>query len=100
MTVIDPATADKWAAQIVRNGLPEVNLPACSNCHASGKRPHYPILAGQKPEYLAGRLRQWRGDDNIVDARKSNATMPVIARRIPEHLIEPLARYIAAQGQQ
>lgn len=97
---VDPATADKWAAQIVRNGLPEVNLPACSSCHAPGKRPHYPILAGQKPEYLAGRLRQWRGDDNIVDARKSNATMPVIARRIPEHLIEPLARYIAAQGQQ
>ncbi len=97
---IDPAVADKWAARIVSHGLPEVNLPACSNCHASGKRPRYPILAGQKPEYLAGRLRQWRGDDNIVEARKSNATMSVIARRIPEQLIEPLARHVAAQGQQ
>ncbi len=96
---IDPVTADKWAAQIVRNGWPAINLPACSSCHAPGKRPHYPILAGQKPEYLAGRLRRWRGDNNIVDARKSNATMPVIARRIPEQLIEPLARSVAAQEQ-
>ena len=55
----------------------------------------YPRLAGQKPEYLAARLRQWRGDPTIVEARKREATMPVIARRIPEPLIEPLAEYLA-----
>ena len=55
----------------------------------------YPLLTGQKQEYLAARLHLWRGDPNVVDARKTNATMPVIARRIPEHLVEPLADYFA-----
>ncbi|MGZ8160447.1 MAG: hypothetical protein ACXWT4_16795, partial [Methylobacter sp.] len=50
------------------------------------------------PEYLAARLRRWRGDQTIVDALKPNLPMPVIARRIPERLIEPLARYFARQS--
>jgi cytochrome c553 len=82
-------------AGIVAYGLPEADLPACASCHGSGKREQYPRLAGQKPEYLAARLRQWRGDPTIVEARKREATMPVIARRIPEPLIEPLAEYLA-----
>jgi cytochrome c553 len=86
------------AAEVVENGLPELNLPACSSCHARGKRPVYPRLDGQKAEYLAARLRRWRGDPTVVDARKSSATMPMIARRIPEHLIEPLARHFAEGG--
>jgi cytochrome c553 len=82
-------------AGIVAHGLPEADLPACASCHGSGKREQYPRLAGQKPEYLAARLRQWRGDPTVVEARKREATMPVIARRIPEPLIEPLADYLA-----
>jgi cytochrome c553 len=88
---------DRLAADVVANGLPEANLPACSDCHAPGKRARYPLLSGQKPAYLAARLRHWRGDPNVADARKTNATMPVIARRIPEELIEPLADYFARQ---
>jgi len=83
------------AARVVAEGLPEANLPACASCHAPGKHASYPVLGGQKPEYLATWLRLWRGDETIVDARKPNAPMPVIARRIPEHLIEPLARHYA-----
>jgi cytochrome c553 len=94
----DPTADGLLAERIVARGLPEANLPACSSCHAPGKRPHYPVLVGQKPEYLAARLRQWREDGNVVDARKSNAPMPVIARRIPESMIEPLARHFARQG--
>jgi cytochrome c553 len=86
------------AAEVDADGLPEVNLPACSSCHDRGKRPVYPMLDGQKAEYLAARLRHWRGDPTVVDARKSNAPMPMIARRIPEHLIEPLARHFAGRG--
>ena len=55
-------------------------------------------LAGQRASYLAQRLRQWRGEKEVVDARKSHATMPVIARRIPEDMIEPLAAYLAGTG--
>src|SRR3546814_1800421 len=92
-----PTSDGSPAARIVTHGLPEANLPACANCHAPGKRPHYPVLAGQKPAYMAARLRLWRGDETIVDARKPNAPMPVIARRLPEHLLEPLAQYYARQ---
>jgi cytochrome c553 len=84
---------DKLVARVVSQGLPEANLPACDSCHAAGKNPLYPVLSGQKPEYLATWLRLWRGDESVIDARKPNAPMPVIARRIPERLIEPLARH-------
>jgi cytochrome c553 len=83
------------AAKIAREGLPKVQLPACSSCHAPGKP--YPTLAGQRASYIAQRLRHWRGEETVVDARKSQATMPVIARRIPEDMIDPLARYLAGR---
>ncbi|RXD05791.1 c-type cytochrome [Sphingomonas sp. UV9] len=83
------------AAKIDREGLPKVQLPACASCHAPGKP--YPVLAGQRASYIAQRLRNWRGDETVVDARKSQATMPVIARRIPEDMIDPLARHLAGQ---
>ncbi|MBD8619846.1 c-type cytochrome [Sphingomonas sp. CFBP 13728] len=83
------------AARIDREGLPNVQLPACASCHAPGKP--YPVLAGQRASYIAQRLRNWRGDETVVDARKSQTTMPVIARRIPEDMIDPLARYLAGR---
>jgi cytochrome c553 len=88
------ASAER-AAQVVASGIPEIDLPACSECHTPDTHARNPLLAGQKAAYLASRLRNWRGDPNVVDARKPNATMPSIARRIPEDLIEPLAEYLA-----
>ncbi|WP_156677853.1 c-type cytochrome [Sphingomonas profundi] len=81
------------ARAIVERGLPQRQLPACISCHAPG-RP-YPILTGQRAAYIAQRLRRWRGEEAVVDARKSHATMPVIARRIPEALIDPVAELLA-----
>ncbi|GAA0674349.1 cytochrome c553 [Sphingomonas insulae] len=89
---------DAAAAKIVAKGLPNIQLPACSACHAPGKA--YPVLAGQRASYIAQRLRHWRGEDNVVDARKSHATMPVIARRIPKDMIDPVARYLSGQSPQ
>lgn len=88
-------TTNADAARIVEQGLPAKQLPACVSCHAPGKP--YPVLAGQRASYIAQRLRHWRGDDTVVDARKSHATMPVIARRIPEEMVDPLARYLAGR---
>ena len=81
------------ARALVERGDPRAQLPACASCHAPGKG--YPVLAGQKASYIAQRLRHWRGDETVVDARKPHATMPVIARRIPEEMIDPLARYLS-----
>lgn len=81
------------ARTIVERGLPEAQLPACSSCHKP--RTGYPVIAGQRASYIAQRLRHWRGEKEVVDARKDHATMPVIARRIPEEIIEPLAVYLA-----
>ncbi|MDP1028644.1 c-type cytochrome [Sphingomonas sp. KR1UV-12] len=89
-------TGDAAARTIVEHGLPDRQLPACASCHAPGKG--YPVLAGQRATYIAQRLRQWRGEKEVVDARKSQATMPVIARRIPEEMIDPLARYLAGEA--
>jgi cytochrome c553 len=99
-TVVNAARADNpMVERIITRGLPEKDLPACAQCHAPGKRPHYPVLAGQKPEYLAARLRRWRtAEEDVIDARRSKLTMPVIARRIPESMIDPLARHFAQQA--
>ncbi|WP_293877918.1 c-type cytochrome [Sphingomonas sp. UBA978] len=83
------------AARIVTQGIARIQLPACASCHAPGKP--YPVIAGQRADFIAQRLRHWQGDDTIVDARKSAATMPVIARRIPKEMIDPVARYLAGQ---
>jgi len=89
------------AARVSQHGLAEARLPACLSCHGPGERPpelprDAPVLEGQKAPYLAKRLRGWRGDPKVVEARKSTDTMAMIARRIPEDLIEPLARHFAA----
>jgi cytochrome c553 len=89
-------TDDRLARQIIDKGLPERELPACVSCHTAGKR--YPVLEGQKASFIAARLRRWRGDEETVDARRSHATMPVIARRIPEDLIDWIAQAYAAAG--
>jgi len=89
--------ADADAERIVRLGLPDRQLPACASCHAPGKP--YPVLAGQKVSYLAARLSQMRSGDEKVDARRSQETMPVIARRIPGGMIDRLAAYLGTQAE-
>lgn len=78
---------------LVTQGRRDDQLPACASCHAPGRA--YPLIAGQKATYIADRLTNWRGDEKVIDARKPHATMPVIARRIPEGQIEPLAEALA-----
>ncbi len=92
-----PKVRDADAERIVMRGLPDRQLPACASCHAPGKP--YPVLAGQKPDYLAARLWQMRGDDKEVDARQSQATMPVIARRIPKEMVDRLAAYLGERSE-
>jgi cytochrome c553 len=85
------------AATIVRDGLPRAQLPACQSCHDPAGAKPYPVLRGQRASYIAQRLRQWRGPEGVVEARLSPHTMPVIARRIPEDMIDPVARLLAGE---
>jgi cytochrome c553 len=78
---------------IADRGLPDKQLPACLSCHAPGKTA--PLLSGQRPEYIAARLRLWRGEETVVDARKPRDPMAVIARRIPETEIDGLAEALS-----
>lgn len=87
------SSALRRARQIVEKGVPRIQLPACASCHGQGKP--QPILSGQRASYIAARLRHWKGDGKEIDARQSQAIMPVIARRIPEEMIDPVARYLA-----
>jgi cytochrome c553 len=84
---------DAKARQLVERGIPQAQLPACASCHGANGRA--PRLAGQKATYIAQRLRQWRGDEAEVDARKPQDVMAVIARRIPEERIDALANYLS-----
>ena len=86
---------DPRARVIVERGLPARQLPACASCHGAGKP--QPLLVGQRADYIAARLRYWKGDGKEIDARLPQNVMPVIARRIPEELIDPLARYLAGE---
>ena len=90
----EPTSTDRIARAIVERGLPERQLPACVSCHRPGR--NAPVLAGQRAPYIAQRLRQWRGEETEIDARKPQAVMPVIARRIPEERIDALADYFAS----
>ena len=90
--------AERLAERVVASGLREANLPACASCHSGRGRRLYPVLAGQRAPYLAQRLRLWRGEPGVVEAKRPNEPMAVIARRIPEELIEPLALYYSRQA--
>jgi cytochrome c553 len=92
-TATTASLAHTRARQIVEGGVPRIQLPACASCHGVGKP--QPILTGQRASYIAARLRHWKGDGKEIDARQSQAIMPVIARRIPEEMIDPLALYLA-----
>lgn len=90
-----PTAPAPRAAEIVERGLPGEQLPACRSCHDSAAVKRFPVIDGQRATYIAARLRHWRGEKEVVDARKPQATMPVIARRIPADMIDPVARYLA-----
>ncbi|MEE4454288.1 c-type cytochrome [Novosphingobium resinovorum] len=83
---------------IAAKGLPEAQLPACAQCHAPGKTA--PVITGQRAIYLAERLRQWRGEDTVIDAHKPQDPMAVIARRIPEEALDDLAENLATPTSQ
>jgi cytochrome c553 len=57
------ASAISRGAAIALRGIPDLDIPACAECHGPNHRPKnptYPRLASQYPGYLAAQLRLFR----------------------------------------
>jgi cytochrome c553 len=86
------AAAATAAAADIQAGATKAQV--CEACHGAGgdsKVPDFPKLAGQRPDYLAKALRDYKSG-----ARK-NAIMAPMAQPLTAQDIENLAAYYAAQ---
>ena len=91
------AAADDAGARIAREGIPEQNVPSCSDCHGPGgepRNPAYPRLAGQYEEYLVLQLELFAGGRR-GGSRYAHIMQQVAPRLKPEQMRE-VARYYAS----
>lgn len=82
--------------KIVAEGLPKMNVPACSTCHGAkglGGGPVYPVLAGQYEPYLKEQLRLFRSDRRGGDPLN---VMHEIAEKLTNQQINAVAAYFAS----
>ena len=66
---------------------------SCAGCHGSegvSSNPMWPSLAGQKEQYLAKQLRDFR------DGKRHNPVMSPMARGLTDQDIENLAAYYSS----
>ena len=56
----EPRPAIDRAAELASQGRAADGVPACLDCHAGGRDPHFPTLAGQRADYIAAQLELFR----------------------------------------
>ncbi len=83
--------------QLVREGDPARDIPACQSCHGerlTGVQPNTPSLLGLPRIYLMAQLGAWR-----VGTRRAAAPdcMHVIAERLSPQDVQAVAAWLAAQ---
>jgi cytochrome c553 len=95
----DLKVANDPGARIAMHGIPEQNVPSCSDCHgpAEGERnPAYPRLDGQYEEYLVLQLElfasQRRGGSRYAHI------MQQVAPRLKPEQMRDVARFYARVG--
>lgn len=91
------AEAAHRAEQLLRQGDPARQLPACTACHGarlSGVQPGVPGLLGLPADYLLAQLGAWR--EGKRQARAPDC-MAQIAQRLTESEVGLLAQWLAAQ---
>jgi cytochrome c553 len=88
------ASARARGEAIVMNGVPDRDIPSCSDCHGPGEAPKnaaYPVLAGQDSRYLALQLelfqRRQRGGSGYANL------MHVFVDRLQPAQIGDVAQY-------
>ncbi len=92
------ATLVAQGDEIVRNGIPERDVPSCLTCHAESSVRDVPIIArlhGQTFEYLDSRLEQFAGDTG--DGLYGLSPMHRIASRMDDGERAAAAAWFAAQ---
>jgi cytochrome c553 len=93
---LSPAEARR-AEQLVRQGDPARQLPACAACHGTalaGVAPHVPGLLGLPVDYLNGQLGAWRQGHR--QAREPDC-MATVARNLPLADVALVSRWLATQ---
>lgn len=85
------------ASSIVRQGLSDLDLPACTSCHGTsltGVNPQVPGLLGLPRDYLVGQIGAWRHQRR--HGREPDC-MAEVAQRLPADDVAPVADWLAAQ---
>jgi cytochrome c553 len=76
----------------------KVAVEVCSACHGPGgisTSPTFPILAGQKEQYLAAQLREFKSKDRADP--EAHDYMWGMGATLPDSLIDGLAHYFATR---
>jgi cytochrome c553 len=100
---LEPGHDDAAAPRVVEqgesiwfDGVASKNVPACASCHgvrAQGLATAFPRLAGQRADYVAAQLRQFRSGARASDPR---ALMRSLAARLSDDEMDAVAQYVAA----
>jgi cytochrome c553 len=85
---------DGAAARLARKGNWDENVPACFACHGengAGIPPHFPAIAGQRREYTAKQIRDWKAGTRANDPQ---GLMKAVSGRLADAEIDAVAAYL------
>lgn len=96
-----PGVADEKLIErgqaLYRGGDVNAGIPACMACHGPDGRgmagTGFPQLGSQWADYIAAKLKEWKGGTSWGDDAKAKV-MPAIAQRLSETDINAVASYI------
>jgi cytochrome c553 len=86
--------------KIYEEGLPDRDVPPCASCHGPEAKGdgQFPRLAGQLPDYIFNKLKNWEKERGQNPANPDTSTiMQPIAHNLTEQQIKAVAAYLNHQ---